>query len=126
MYSDDQDYFDNRKDLKISVIIDTNREDTDVEKSASLKERDFKAVDTEVRNLYQKVKNINDFIQATDIALMQDYQLKRENEFSEHQFENSHRMVFIIIVQVVIISIIGLWQIFALKRVFKEKMWSPY
>lgn len=52
--------------------------------------------------------------------------MTREDEFSENQFANNNKMIVITIIQVVIIFVIGIWQIFALRRVFKEKIWSPF
>jgi hypothetical protein len=52
--------------------------------------------------------------------------MRREDEFSENQFANNNRMIFITILQVVIITVIGIWQIFALRKVFKEKIWIPF
>lgn len=57
---------------------------------------------------------------------MQEYQIKREDEFSENQFNNSNKLIFITISQVAIITVIGIWQIFALRKVFKQKIWSPF
>lgn len=52
---------------------------------------------------------------------MQDYQIEAEDKFSDEQFKNSERIVFMACIQIVIVIIIGLIQAFALKRVFKYK-----
>ncbi len=57
---------------------------------------------------------------------MQDYQIDYEDEFSKTQFESSNRIVMMTIIQICIISFIGLWQIYSLRKVFKEKAWSPF
>jgi hypothetical protein len=57
---------------------------------------------------------------------MQEFQMNREEEFSENQFQMSKRIVFLTIIQVVIISFVGIWQICALRSVFKEKAWSLF
>jgi len=52
---------------------------------------------------------------------MQDYQIESEDKFSDEQFKNSERIVFMGCIQIVIVILIGLIQAFALKRVFKHK-----
>jgi hypothetical protein len=57
---------------------------------------------------------------------MQEYQIETEDEFSQTQFNNSNRIVVMTIVQIVIVTLIGLWQIYSLRKVFKEKAWAPF
>jgi len=49
---------------------------------------------------------------------MQDYQLNKEDEFSQNQFDNSRKIVTYTIAQIVILLIIGIWQIFAFRKAF--------
>jgi hypothetical protein len=55
---------------------------------------------------------------------MQTYQTETEDEFSQTQFDSSNKIVVMTVVQIIIITVIGLWQIYSLRNVFKEKVWS--
>ena len=57
---------------------------------------------------------------------MQEYQIETEDEFSQTQFNNSNKIVVMTIIQIVIVTLIGLWQIYSLRKVFKEKAWAPF
>ena len=52
---------------------------------------------------------------------MQEDQISKEDVFSEAQFSNSKRIVFMTMVQIALVFIIGLWQIYSLRHFFKEK-----
>ena len=52
---------------------------------------------------------------------MQTSQIEKEDQFSQAQFSNSNRIVWMTIIQIILVSIIGLWQVFSLRRFFKEK-----
>jgi hypothetical protein len=52
---------------------------------------------------------------------MQHSQILSEDEFSEHQIKNSEKIVYMTCIQVVIVILIGLIQLFALKRIFRNK-----
>ena len=54
---------------------------------------------------------------------MQEYQIETEDDFSQTQFNSSNKIVIMTIVQIAIVSIIGLWQIYSLRKIFKEKVW---
>jgi hypothetical protein len=82
-----------------------------------VKNKDFEAVDSKVRKMVYK---------ANEISKMQEYQITTEDEFSQTQFSSSNRIVFMTIIQIIIISLIGLWQIYSLRKIFKEKAWSPF
>jgi hypothetical protein len=55
---------------------------------------------------------------------MQEWQINTEDDFSKTQFENSNKLVVMTVIQIVIITVIGLWQIWSLRKAFKEKIWS--
>lgn len=52
---------------------------------------------------------------------MQDHQILSEDQFYHDQLKNSEKIAFMSIVQIVIIVLIGSFQILALKRVFRNK-----
>jgi hypothetical protein len=55
---------------------------------------------------------------------MQMYQVETEDEFNQTQFDSSNKIVVMTLIQIAIISAIGLWQIYSLRKVFREKVWS--
>jgi len=52
---------------------------------------------------------------------MQDHQIESEDKFSGEQIKNSEKIVFMTCIQVIIVLVVGLIQLFALKRVFRLK-----
>ncbi len=63
---------------------------------------------------------------VNEIQKMQTFQIEHEDEFSRTQFDNSEKIVTMTIIQIVIITVIGLWQIYSLRKIFKEKLWIPF
>jgi hypothetical protein len=57
---------------------------------------------------------------------MQQFQIDTEDEFSSTQFDSSNKIVIMTVIQIAIITVIGLYQIYSLRKVFKEKVWSPF
>ncbi len=57
---------------------------------------------------------------------MQQFQIHTEDEFSATQIDNSKHIVMMTVIQIVIVFAIGLWQIYSLRKVFKEKAWMPF
>lgn len=57
---------------------------------------------------------------------MQEFQIETEDEFSSTQFINSNKIVMMTYIQIAILTLIGLWQIYSLRKLFKEKAWSPF
>lgn len=53
--------------------------------------------------------------------MMQESQIETEDQFSKSQFENSNKIVNITLIQIGIIVVIGLFQLYYLRKVFKEK-----
>ena len=68
-----------------------------------------------------KKRVIFELIQSEEIMSMQQSQIEKEDEFSQAQFSNSTRIVWMTIIKIFLVSIIGLWQVFSLRRFFKEK-----
>jgi hypothetical protein len=52
---------------------------------------------------------------------MQQAQISQEDEFSQAQFSNSRRIVFMTMIQIALVFVIGLWQVFSLRKFFREK-----
>ena len=60
------------------------------------------------------------------IEVMQRYQIEVEDKFSTSQINTSSRLAFLSVCQIVIICIVGLYHVFSLRKVFKDKIWTPF
>ena len=83
----------------------------------SAKSKDFQKVNETMTKLNSKVESIEN---------MQKYQLEVEDTFSQNQIKSSNRLAFISVCQIVIICIVGLYQVFSLRKIFKDKIWTPF
>lgn len=114
--SDDDDLFAKKDKVKFQLSIDTDQDDFE-ETEGVVKNKDFDLVDQKMKKLVKK---------ANEIDKMQQFQMETEDDFSNTQMDNSNRIVTMTICQIVIVMIIGLWQIFSLRKIFKEKAWMPF
>ena len=57
---------------------------------------------------------------------MQNFANSIENTFAQNQINISRRIVIISIFQIVIIFIVGVYLVYALKMMFKDKMEMPF
>ena len=60
------------------------------------------------------------------IEYMQKYQLEVEDKFSNKQINSSSRLAFLSICQIVVICLVGLYHVFYLRKIFKDKIWTPF
>ena len=81
------------------------------------KMKDFTIVDEKIKKIIRNTENIE---------TMQNYQIKNEDEFAENQIKSSQTLVIVTITQLTICVIIGIYHFFTMKKIFKEKMWSPF
>ena len=114
--TNDKNLFNKKKYIKLSFIIDTS-EDIVGDANEVAKMKDFQIVDDKVKKLIKKAENIEN---------MQKYQIKQEDEFAQNQMKSSQTLVFVTIIQLVICVIIGIYHFFSMKKIFKQKMWSPF
>ena len=114
--TNDKTLFTKKKYLKLSFIIDTS-EDIVGDANEVAKVKDFQIVDDKVKKLIKKAENIEN---------MQKYQIKTEDEFAQNQMKSSQTLVIVTIIQLVICVIIGIYHFFSMKKIFKQKMWSPF
>ena len=114
--TNDKNLFNKKKYKKLSFIIDTS-EDIVGDANEVAKMKDFQIVDDKVKKLIKKAENIEN---------MQKYQIKQEDEFAQNQMKSSQTLVFVTIIQLVICVIIGIYHFFSMKKIFKQKMWSPF
>ena len=112
--STDKDLYKNKKFLLLQFRVQSNDELYD-ENSANAK--DFKKVNDTMTKLNSKVDSIE---------YMQKYQLEVEDEFSEKQIHSSSRMAILSVCQIVIICVVGLYHVIYLRKIFKDKIWTPF
>ena len=114
IYTQDKELFNNRKFLYLQFKIQSHDEISDPN---SAKGKDFQVVNETMRRLNGKVETIEH---------MQKYQLDLEDTFSETQINSSSRLAYLSICQIVIICIVGIYHVFYLRRIFKDKIWTPF
>ena len=83
----------------------------------SAKAKDFQKVNMTMQNLNSKVDSIE---------VMQNFQVEIEDEFSKKQILTSSRLAFLSICQIAIICIVGIYHVYSLRKVFKDKIWTPF
>jgi hypothetical protein len=94
------------------LTIDTDQDELEDTKNV-VKNKDFEIVDKKSTKIVRKVN---------EILKMQDYQIETEDEFSQTQINNSNRIVFMTIIQICILTVIGILQICSLRKIFKDKL----
>ena len=110
----DKELFNNRQFLHMEFRIQSSDELYD---ENSAKAKDFQKVNDTMTKLNSKVESIE---------AMQKYQLEVEDTFSQNQIKSSNRLAFLTICQIVIICIVGIYHVFSLRKIFKDKIWTPF
>ena len=112
--SNDKDIFTNKKFLYLQFQIQLSEQMMD---KNTAKKKDFQIVHDTMNNINTYVDNIEN---------MQGYQISIEDSFSQKQINSNSRLVFISICQIVIICLVGIYHVFYLRRIFKDKIWTPF
>ena len=110
----DKELFNNRQFLHMEFRIQSSDELYD---ENSAKAKDFQKVNDTMTKLNSKVESIE---------AMQKYQLEVEDTFSQNQIKSTNRLAFLTICQIVIICIVGIYHVFSLRKIFKDKIWTPF
>ena len=110
----DKDLFKNKQFLHMEFRVQSSDELYD---ENSAKAKDFQKVNDTMTKLNSKVESIE---------TMQTYQIEIEDTFSQNQIKSSSRLAFISICQIVIICIVGIYHVFSLRKIFKDKIWTPF
>ena len=87
-------------------------EEEDLTKSASGK--DFKVLEGLVTSMNRKL---------SELVTIQKYQMDKETEFSENQYGNMSLVKTLAMVQIGIVMVVGLWQIYYLRNALASKNW---
>ena len=114
IYTSDKELFKNKKFLHLQFKVQSSDELYD-EKSATAK--DFQKVNITMQQIDSKIGAIE---------VMQKYQMDIEDKFSNNQISSSSRLAFLSICQIVIICIVGIYHVFSLRKIFKDKIWTPF
>ena len=110
----DKDLFKNKQFLHLVFKVQSSDELYD---EGSAKTKDFQKVNITMQNLNSKVDSIE---------TMQNFQVEVEDEFSKKQIATSSRLALLSICQIVIICIVGIYHVYSLRKVFKDKIWTPF
>ena len=112
--SNDKEIFKNKKFLYLQFHVQLGDEVYD--KNAVVK-KDFQIVDDTMSRINSKVDNIEN---------MQSYQMGVEDIFSTKQINSTSRLALLSICQIAVICLVGLYHVFYLRRIFKDKIWTPF
>ena len=110
----DKDLFKYKKFLHLIFNVQSSDEIYD---ENSAKTKDFQKVNITMQNLNSKVDSIE---------VMQNFQVEVEDEFSKKQIETSSRLAFLSVCQIGIICLVGIYHVYSLRKVFKDKIWTPF
>ena len=114
IYTTDRELFKNKQFLHMEFKVQSSDELYD---ENSAKAKDFQKVNETMTKLNNKVESIE---------AMQKYQMEVEDTFSQNQIKSSSRLAFLSVCQIVIICIVGLYHVFSLRKIFKDKIWTPF
>ena len=114
IFSSDKDLFKNKKFLHMEFKIQSSDELYD---EHSAKSKDFQKVNDTMQKINSKVDAIE---------VIQQYQMEVEDTFSKNQIKSSSRLLFLSVCQIIIICIVGIYHVFSLRKIFKDKIWTPF
>ena len=114
IYSSDKEIFKNKKFLHMEFKIQSSDELYD---EHSAKAKDFQKVNITMQNINAKINNMD---------VVQKFELEMEDSFYNNQIRISNRLAFLSILQIVVICIVGLFHVFSLRKLFKDKIWTPF
>ena len=114
IYTQSKELFKDRKFVYLQFQVQSNE---DVYDPKLAKGKDFQAVNETMRRLSKNTETIEE---------MQKFQMNIEDKFSNVQIKSSSRLAFISICQLVVICIVGIYHVIYLRRIFKDKIWTPF
>jgi hypothetical protein len=111
--NEDSFIFDKSDILKLSLVIQTIEEDQpkDVDLSNVPKNKDAEKLVKKLDKLQNKI---------IDIMRTQNYQIEREDEYSSRAVHNSSAIVYMTVIQIGILIVLTIWQIYSFKDIFKD------
>ena len=115
IYTSEKELFKNKRFLYLRFKIKSHDEIYEDENSAMGK--DFHVVNETMQKLNGKVETIEH---------MQKYQLDLEDKFSVSQISSSSRLAYLSLCQIIIICVVGIYHVLYLRKIFKDKIWTPF
>lgn len=112
--SNDKEIFENKKFLYLQFQIQYNLERGE---ENTVVQKDFQVVDDTMNQLNSKVDNIEN---------MQNYQMTVEDSFSDKQINSASRLAWLSLCQIAVICVVGVYHVIYLRRIFKDKIWTPF
>ena len=114
--TNDKELFRRKRFIKLSFAIDTSEDELEDEEKV-VKIKDFEMVNEKVKRVLKKAETFSN---------IQNYQTKIEDKFSQNQIKSSRLLATLSIIQIIIICIVGLYHVYSLRNIFKEKIWAPF
>ena len=114
--TNDKELFRRKRFIKLSFAIDTSEDELEDEEKV-VKIKDFEMVNEKVKRVLKKAETFSN---------IQNYQTKIEDKFSQNQIKSSRLLATLSIIQIIIICIVGLYHVYSLRKIFKEKIWAPF
>ena len=114
IFTQDKELFKNKKFLYLQFKVQSNEETYDAQQA---KGKDFQVVNETMRRLNRNTETIEE---------MQKYQMNIEDKFSKAQIKSSSRLALISICQIAVICIVGIYHVMYLRKIFKDKIWTPF
>ena len=114
IYTNDKDLFKNKRFLSLQFQVQSKEEAYDPN---TAKGKDFQKVNNTMTRLDGKVETIEH---------MQSYQIELEDKFSKAQINSSTRLALLSFCQILVICIVGVFHVFYLRKIFKDKIWTPF
>lgn len=107
-------------DQQRSILFDFN-----IETSVEVKQKVSETADLKE---FEKINNKMDFVKdkVEQIENMQIMSNSLENNFSKSQINISYRLVLISVIQIIIIFSVGIYHVYSLKIMFKDKAIMPF
>ncbi len=103
--------FEKMEKMKIKITLEnySDLKDMDLYEKDNLKKDDIFEIDNSLAKVHSKV---------IDIMRTQNYQLSREDEFTNKQITNSKVLMYLTIIQIILIVFFTICQILSLKKMF--------
>ena len=100
------------QNVKIKITIETYADISELDlQPDNLKTDDIKEIDQTLTNVHSKV---------IDIMRTQNYQILREEEFTNKQVTNSKVLMYLTVIQIILILFFTMWQFSSLKKMLIE------
>lgn len=105
--------FEKSEIIKVAISFDIIDNKTEKDVSGVVKNKDFDKINNKMAKIHKKI---------IDVMKTQNYQIMKEDDYSNKQNENSIIIVYGTVVQIGIILVLTIWQVSSLKNLFKDSL----